>query len=481
MKPLRPYQLAAYKAACAHILAGRRRVCICGPCGMGKTRLGAEFCLGGQAKGSRALWLTHRETLIKQSHAALLAEGVDADIIAPWATRQYKRISVASVPTLLARDMRPEVDFIIADEVHHFVSKEYLALLRDYPNAIIIGLTATPARPDGIGLNNAFQALVPVCQPRDLIASGHLVPARVIGPSSNVRNLADYPVDFYRANCPGEFCVVLCSTIQQARDLASAFTIAGIPAGYVDSEMDDGLRDATLEKYESGKIRVLTSVNIFLEGWDSPQTSAVILARKMGSSIAYIQATGRAMRPFPGKTRALIGDLYGSSHALRMVPDGDRDYSLEGRGVAGTRAIDGEPIDMPQCPQCGNFFQCAMWRGGPCPSCGWQRPPKPNPAVVKRELVEIKLDRQATRVAGSPMLQARVQWLQERLAKSRGRTGGILVAYSKAFPYPPQMRFPNTAIREASGFNECLRREKEERERAEAQRVQAPLFTRRSA
>lgn len=455
MKPLRPYQTAAYRSAVAHIVAGRRRVCICGPCGMGKTRLGAEFCLNGQAKGSRALWLTHRETLVRQSYGALTAEGVECDIIMAGTPRNYRRIAVASVPTLLARDMRPEVDFLIADECHHFVSPEYLALLQAYPRAVLIGLTATPSRPDGVGLHNIFDALVPVCQPRELIASGHLVPAKVIGPQVEVKNAAEYPVDFYRAHCPGEFCVVLCLDIKQARALASTFTVAGIPAGYIDSEMDDGPRAATLARYESGQLRVLTSVNIFLEGWDSPQTSAVILARRMGSAIAYVQATGRAMRPFPGKVRALIGDLFGSSHSLGILPDGDRQYSLEGKGVRSSR---GSLLEIVQCPSCGAVFEAGVFAGGTCPACGWVKPAKPDPRVVRQQMIELQ-EKRLQRPAG----QGKVAWLQEQLACRRGATGGLLIQFSKVFHH-----FPDHSTREASGFNACLAREKAAREAKKA-------------
>ena len=345
-KPLRPYQSAAVEATIAHAKAGRRRICIAAPCGAGKTRIGVEVCARARAKNSRVLWLTHRQELIRQSHRALRNEGVEAGIIAPWTSRTFERIEVASIQTLTARDMRPDADLLILDEAHHFASEEWIQVIRSYPKAVIVGLTATPSRSDGIGLGVIFNALVPVCQPKDLIAAGNLVPATVIGPSVAVSNLAAYPVDFYRQHCENKKAVVFCSTIKEARDLAGLFTLAGIQAGCIDSQMDDTDRERCLEDYASGRVKVLTSVNVFLEGWDAPETFAVILARKMGSEVAYIQATGRAMRPFPGKSRCVIGDLYGSSHGLGILPASDRVYSLEGKGVAGVKR---ELIEITQC------------------------------------------------------------------------------------------------------------------------------------
>lgn len=449
-KPLRPYQRDAVEATIAHAKAGRRRICIAAPCGAGKTRIGVEVCARARAKHSRVLWLTHRQELIRQSHRALRDEGVEAGVIAPWAPRTFERIEVASIQTLTARDMRPDADLLILDEAHHFASEEWIQVIRAYPKAVVVGLTATPSRSDGIGLGVIFNALVPVCQPKDLIAAGNLVPATVIGPSVAVSNLAAYPVDFYRQHCENKKAVVFCSTIKEARDLAGLFTLAGIQAGCIDSQMDDTDRERCLEDYASGRVKVLTSVNVFLEGWDAPETFAVILARKMGSEVAYIQATGRAMRPFPGKTRCVIGDLYGSSHGLGILPASDRVYSLEGKGVAGVKR---ELIEITQCEACGEWFSAGVFAGGKCPGCGWIKPSKPDPRVVHQEMIELQFER-----LSRPDNAAKVQWLQEQLARQRGGVGGILTAFYRKFHH-----YPNTAMREQSGFNQCQRAARERR------------------
>lgn len=449
-KPLRPYQSAAVEATIAHAKQGRRRICIAAPCGAGKTRIGVEVCARARARNSRVLWLTHRQELIRQSRKALQNEGVQAGVIAPWTPRTFERIEVASIQTLTARDMRPDADLLILDEAHHFASEEWIQVIKSYPKAVIVGLTATPSRSDGIGLGVIFNALVPVCQPRDLIATGNLVPATVIGPSTAVGNLAAYPVDFYRQHCDGRKAVVFCSTIKEARDLAGLFGLAGIPAGCIDSQMEDTDRERCVEDYASGKVKVLTSVNVFLEGWDAPDTYAVILARRFGSEVAYIQATGRAMRPFPGKTRCIIGDLYGSSHNLGILPASDRVYSLEGKGVA---SVKDTLIEITQCKACGEWFPCAVFAGGRCPGCGWTRPSKPDPRVVHQEMIELQFER-----LSRPDGAEKVQWIKEQLARQRGNVGGILTGFHRKFHF-----YPNTAMREESGFNQCQRAARERR------------------
>jgi len=454
-KPLRPYQSAAVEATIAHAKAGRRRICIAAPCGAGKTRIGVEICSRARGKGSHVLWLTHRQELIRQSRRALQNEGVQAGIIAPWAPRTFERIEVASIQTLTARDMRPDADLLILDEAHHFASEEWVQVIQSYPKAVVVGLTATPSRSDGIGLGVIFNALVPVCQPKDLIATGNLVPATVLGPSTAVSNLAAYPVDFYRQHCDGRKAVVFCSTIKEARDLAGLFTLAGIPAGCIDSQMEDLERERVLEQYATGAAKVLTSVNVFLEGWDAPDTYAVILARRFGSELAYIQATGRAMRSFPGKTRCIVGDLYGSSHGLGILPASDRVYSLDGKGVAATKDT---LTEITQCKQCGEWFPAGVFAGGRCPGCGWVKPSKPDPRVVHQEMIELQFER-----LSRPTDAAKVEWLSGQLARQRGRTGGILGGFFRQFHC-----YPNTAQRERSGFERCRREERFARERKTA-------------
>lgn len=445
-----PHQLRYVDAARNHIRSGRRALLLVLPTGAGKTVLAVAICQAHFGRNGRILWIVHRKELIQQAADALRTAGVPCGIIAPWATRSFEPVRVASIQTLLARDQVLDgITMLVIDEAHHIVADTYLQVRRQYPGALVIGLTATPGRADNRGLGAAFDAMVAEVQPRELIASGTLVPCRVIGPRTAVDKLCDYPVDAYRADCSGRQAIVFVGSVQYAADLAQSFSVAGIPARSIDGAMSDADREQTIDAFRSRRLLVLTSVMVLTEGFDAPETSAIILARKVGSEVAYIQMVGRGMRRAPGKKDCICLDLYGSSHALHILPDSDRAYSLEGKAVR--RSPTDELIDLPQCPACGTFFECGMWSGGRCPSCGWCRPPKKNPAVAHQEKIEL----QESRLQRMPSQQRKVQWLTEQLLKRGGHTGGILVQFSRIFHH-----FPNHTLREQSGFNKAARERK---------------------
>lgn len=473
---LRPYQTETVADVRTHFRAGKRAACVVLPTGAGKTITAVSIVQSAFAKQSKVLWVVHRWELISQAAEALRKNHVPCGIISPRAPRTYEAVQVASIQTLIARDHRPEANIIIFDECHHLMADTYLQVRRDYPNAHVIGLTATPGRADGRGLAGAFDCLVARVQPRELIAlnafepSQGLVPVTVIGPRTEVKNLCDYPVDAYRADCAGRPAIAFVGSVKEAERLAEAFSVAGIPSRSIDGTMSGDDRLRFVDDFRAGKFLVGVSVQVLTEGFDYPEVSAVILASRCGSEINYVQKTGRGMRPAPwaGKRNCIVLDLLGSSHTLHILPDSDRAYSLEGHAVR--RSVSGELIDMPQCPRCGTCFECGMWSGGPCPKCGWVRAPKRNPAVVRQEKIELR-ENQLTR---SPSMQSQVRWLQEELTKQHGRTGGLLIRFKRAFG-----RFPFAPQREQSGFNECLKREKAEREHQAATRE--PLLTRRTA
>jgi superfamily II DNA or RNA helicase len=138
----------------------------------------------------RVLFLAHRRELIQQTSAKLHAVGVDHGIIqAGFPTRPGEGVQIASISTLHARAVRsnkmemPPADLVIVDEAHHCRARTYQRLMRAYPNAIILGMTATPCRGDGRGLGDVFESLIECLPVAELIASGYLVPTVVYAPT----------------------------------------------------------------------------------------------------------------------------------------------------------------------------------------------------------------------------------------------------------------------------------------------------------
>lgn len=291
--------------------------------------------------------------MLGEDHVGLIAAGRD---------HSDSEATVASIGTLLARGDRPPADLVILDEAHHAAAETFRQILEAYPSARIIGLTATPQRGDGRGLG-CFDALHVVTTPRELEREGFLVPIEVIRPARQLKpgQIAQHPLDAYRAHADGRPCLVFASSVAHAETLAAEFSAADVPAVAIDGQTASTDRARAIDRFRRGAIDCLVNVAILTEGTDLPRASCTILARGCGTVGLYLQIAGRIARPAPGKRDAILIDLRGVSH-VHGHPYQDREYSLDGRGI-GRPA---ERADQSYCRVCGAPIEA----GEECGDCG---------------------------------------------------------------------------------------------------------------
>lgn len=371
--PLRDYQARAIEACRDAYRRGRRSILVVSPTGSGKTRIGVEIARSALDRGGRVLWIAHRSELLEQAAARLAAEGVLVGALGG--------ILVESVQTLITRPTLPDASVVIFDEAHHYVAAEWGRIGAHYASALRVGLTATPERGDRSPLGDMFEELVSVATVRELTAKGYLVPCRVVAPARLERGLAEDPVVVYRDRAAGRRCVVFGQDIAHARELAERFTVAGFPAACVDGRLASGERAARLADFRAGRLVVLTNVFVLTEGWDAPETEVCIVARGCSAAATWLQMIGRALRPAPGKTDALIVDLRGAVHE-HGLPDADRKYSLEGKAIRTAERLRA----LAQCRACGAVY---LWRET-CPECGAKAPSQPKPRLTRAQLDEVR-------------------------------------------------------------------------------------------
>ncbi len=384
MTVLRDYQATGIDRIRSAARMGSRAICAVAPTGAGKTQIGAEIVRACVAKGHHALWLAHRVELIDQAITRLREH--DLIVGAACATSQnppnpYAPVQVGSVQTLLARNLRPRAQVVILDEAHHFVADEFHALARDYPDSLVIGLTATPERGDGRGLGALFSRLVVVSRVRELVAEKYLVPSQVIAPKDKLRagTIAQKPVDAYKEHAAGRSTIVFAGSVEIAERYAQDFRDAGIEARCIHGETDPAERALYLDAFKRGAFPVLTNCYVLTEGTDIPICSCIIISRSCGTAGTYLQMVGRGLRTYPGKADCVILDLHGVSH-VHGHPEDDRQYSLEGRGI---RRDTDTPVDTPYCRVCG----CPIQAGETCPECGTAPRTLEPPRVTGEKLI----------------------------------------------------------------------------------------------
>lgn len=394
---LRPYQQTAVTQLRESYLAGHRAPLFVLPTGGGKTFVFSFVAMNAVERGRRVCILVHRRELLLQASASLRSMGVRHGLIAPGFNRTTDAVQVASVQSLASRMKRASIyerqkyqfDLMIVDEAHHAVAGTWAALREWFPHSKLLGVTATPVRSDNQGLDAVFDDLILGPSMAELIEAGYLVKPVVYAPPSVIdlsgirkrggdfdqRQVAEHVdkptitgdvIAHYRKLAGGKPAIAFCASVAHAEHVATEFRSAGFNAQSVDGNTAPAERAEAIARLGRGDLHVLTSCDIISEGTDVPVVAAAILLRPTQSLGLYIQQVGRALRPSPGKERAIILDHVGN--VLRHgMPDEDRDWSLEGGAKFSKAANDNVP-SVKQCEKCYFVFKPAPV----CPSCGHQ-------------------------------------------------------------------------------------------------------------
>jgi len=201
------------------------------------------------------------------------------------------------------------VGLIIIDEAHYVGSQSYDSIMCMFPDAVIIGFTATPFRGNKL-MTNMFERVAYTISMGDLIDQGYLVPPKL---KLTPFNTAD-PAELYAGivevikNHPDEKIVVYLKTIADAEECRNIIVDNGFTCSAITSKFKGKNRDLLLEEYRSGNgPQVLTTVDVLTAGFDSPNLSVIIMPYKVGSVTTYLQRVGRGLRINPGKTHC---DIY---------------------------------------------------------------------------------------------------------------------------------------------------------------------------
>lgn len=366
--------------------------------------------------------IAHRTELVSQMSLTLARNGVRHRVIGPQSLQRLcvtlhlseigvnyveprARCAVAGVDTLVRRDPKTDpwfsqVKLVVQDEVQHLLTdNKWGKATLMFPNARVLGVTATPCRADGQGLGSHADGLLDemVLGPpmRELIKRGFLTEYRIVAPETQDLHLEDVPLsasgDYsppklraavhkshivgdvvanYLKFAPGKLGVTFAVDIESATEFAVAFRAAGVPSETLSADTPDLLRAQVLRRFRNREILQLTSVDILGEGFDLPAIEVVCMARPTQSYGLYAQQFGRALRPLPGKTHALIIDHVGNvqRHGL---PDAPRVWTLDRRErrAAGTP---NDVIPVRVCIGCTSVYERYLTQ---CPHCGWRHEP----------------------------------------------------------------------------------------------------------
>lgn len=344
------------------------------PTGTGKTRLFVSILkdlhkyAAESKKQIRVLILVHRVELIDQISEELgvrygLAHGF---IHSKDRERRKFPFQIASVQTLNRRlDNWKDYgfDFIIVDEAHHVLAESYRKIINTFPDAKILGVTATPYRLSGVGFRPEFDKLIVSDSIQEFINKGYLCNYEYysISPFSYVQNeinniqgtdaSGDFAntemqrvcdqdkiraqiVETYLNYAKGKKGIVYTINKTHNKHLCEAFCEKGLKAVAIDSDTDIEERERMIEDFKQNKIDIICNVDIFSEGFDCPDIEFVQLARPTKSLSLYLQQVGRGLRISDNKEKTIFLDNVGLYNRFG-VPAANRYWEDYFEGIEG--------------------------------------------------------------------------------------------------------------------------------------------------
>lgn len=329
---------------------GVRRNLIVAATGTGKTVISAfdYKVFTDQTEGThRLLFVAHREEILKQSRRTYRSVLLDANFGDIWVGDSRPQNGIdhlfISVQTFNSKYERifsglpaDYYDYIVIDEAHHLVADSYRKIISKFTPKLLVGLTATPERMDGVSLlpdfDNQISAEIRLPKALDeglltpfqylcisdetdltdeeLMQGDRYVATKLTEKLCNrervgliVNRLQYYLADEHKCRALG-----FCATKKHAQFMAEEFRRVGLKAAYLTSD-NDAERLSLNKQLAKGEINYLFVVDIFNEGVDIPAVDTVLFLRPTESLTIFLQQLGRGLRLYPGKQQLTVFDF----------------------------------------------------------------------------------------------------------------------------------------------------------------------------
>jgi superfamily II DNA or RNA helicase len=356
-------------------LRAENRLVVQLPTGGGKTICFSYIVSKALKSGRNVLVLTDRLELFNQAMSVLDSKSKD--------------LKVMMVETLNRRLKKPEYqdiisncNLIIIDECHKRTFDKILSRLNS--KTIVLGFTATPHR-DGTKspLIDYYKSIVSGVEIPYLIKMGFLSKPKYYGIPVDLSSVGqkggDYKsselgkmygerrifkgvIDNWQTHTPDTKTLIFSSTIENSKEIVSAFLTRGYNVKHLDSKMSKKYRSETLKWFKDEPKGILSNVGILTTGFDEPSIETVILYRATRSLPLYLQMIGRGSRTTKDKKEFSILD-FGNNITSFGFWHSKREWSLEGQKPKPL----GEAI-LKNCPRCESFIHASATN---CKYCGF--------------------------------------------------------------------------------------------------------------
>ena len=357
-------------------LQGRNQHLVVAATGTGKTMIAAfdyrQWSEGRPGPKPSLLFVAHRQEILEQAlqgfRAVLRDQNFGDLLVGPHQPGQTEHL-FCSIQSYMSREMwrvpEDRWQYVVVDEFHHAAAASYRRLLEHHRPEVLLGLTATPERTDGLDVTGLFGGRFSAeIRLPDAINRQLLCPFQYFGVTDSVDlsrlrwERGGYRTEdldqVYTGNDLRALQVLeklheivravrqmravgFCVSVEHARFMARLFNERGVPALAVTGDSDDELRRTARRKLVDREVNVLFTVDLLSEGVDIPEIDTVLMLRPTESLTVFLQQIGRGLRRHPGKEQLTIIDFIGQQR--REFRFADRFRAL---GTQGSVALEAE-------------------------------------------------------------------------------------------------------------------------------------------
>lgn len=305
--------------------------------GLGKTYIATAFHKKFKPK-EKTLFLVDRKELAYQAKDSFLETDPTLKVGIEMNVHHAKKtddVIIASVHTIgrkgsyrIGKFEPSDFGKIIVDEAHMSVSDIFIRCLNYLgvgpdnleEGRILVGLTATPNRTDGVplsrvydtiaveydlayGIRNGWLTDLDVLQVqsevdiRDVPSTKHDYDLKELTKRINIERRNQIIVKSYLDTSKGKSAIVYCSSVDHAYKISELFKKNGVTAECIEANTDTKERKEFIKQYKAGRIKVLCNYGTLTTGFNAPETSCIILGRPIKSDLLIRQIIGRGLRP----------------------------------------------------------------------------------------------------------------------------------------------------------------------------------------
>jgi len=342
---LRPYQETAVRRGIDYLRANHQRNGIeVLPTGSGKSLVIASIVT---QLGEPCLIFQPSKEILEQNFAKFVSYGCRPAVYsASIGEKRIGDITLATIGSVKNKySLFDHMRYAIVDECHFVNAKKgmYSEFFEKLGGVKILGLTATPYRLVTDSYGGSILKFLTRTRPRvltdvvyqvqtgDLFRQGFLAKLQYhqikgfnrskLQVNSTGADYTDKSVQahFQELNFSDKIVKVVERLFEIGRRSILVFTRFVEESRYLQSKLQNSAivtadtpkaeRELLLDGFKSGKIKVICNVGVLTTGFDYPELETVVLARPTMSLALYYQMVGRAVRPHPEKSHAMIVDM----------------------------------------------------------------------------------------------------------------------------------------------------------------------------